>query len=119
LNRSDITFPNKDDSWVLYSGTIAKNLVTFSSDNESIATFVDGKVVAVGSGTTKVHAEYNGEKVSCIIRCVFQQSSGVGQNIGVAQGAESGQTHQGCPQGHQIHDYQLQQVVFYKKHHLF
>ena len=82
LNRKDITFGAKNDSWVLYSGTIAKNLVKFSSENESIATFVDGKVVAVGPGTTNVYAEYEGKKVSCVIRCNFQESSGVGGNGG-------------------------------------
>ncbi len=82
LNRKDITFSAKNDSWVLYSGTIAKNLVKFSSENESIATFVDGKVVAVGPGTTEVYAEYEGEKISCVIRCNFQESSGVGGNGG-------------------------------------
>ena len=82
LNRKDITFSAKNDSWVLYSGTIAKNLVKFSSENQSIATFVDGKVVAVGPGTTEVYAEYEGDKISCIIRCDFKESSGVGGNGG-------------------------------------
>ena len=82
LNRKDITFSSKNDSWVLYSGSVAKNLVTFGSENESIATFKDGKVVAVGPGTTEVFAEYEGEKITCIIRCNFQESSGVGGNGG-------------------------------------
>ena len=82
LNRKDITFSAKNDSWVLYSGSIAKNLVTFGSENDSVATFVEGKVVAVGPGTTEVFAEYEGQKISCVIRCNFQESSGVGGNGG-------------------------------------
>ena len=85
LNREDITFPKKNDSWVLYSGTVAKNLVTFSSNNEAIATFVDGRVIAVGPGTTTVHAEYDGQKTSCIIRCAFEDTPGVGGSGGGIQ----------------------------------
>jgi len=92
LNRKDITFSYDGESWVLYSGTVAKNLITFSSDNTAVATFVDGKVVAVGPGTTNVHAEYEGQKVSCIIRCSFKEDeSGVGGNGGVGEdGGQSG-----------------------------
>jgi len=82
LNRKDITFSAKNDSWVLYNGSIAKNLVTFGSENEAIATFEGGTVVAVGPGTTEVYAEYEGVKISCVIRCNFQESSGVSGNGG-------------------------------------
>jgi len=85
LNRNDITFQEKGSSWMIYSGTIAKNLITWSSDNEEVATITDGKVVAVGSGTTKVYAEYGDQKVSCIIRCVFKDSVGIPGNGGVSE----------------------------------
>lgn len=85
LNRQDITFSSKDDSWVLYNGEIAKNLITWSSDDETVATFADGTVEPVGNGMTTVHAEYEGQKVSCIIRCSFQESSGVVGNGGVSE----------------------------------
>ena len=39
-------------------------------------------VVAVGPGTTEVYAEYEGVKISCVIRCNFQESSGVSGNGG-------------------------------------
>ena len=71
LNRSDITFSKKNESWLLYSGSIAKNQINWSSDDTSVATIEGGKVVAIGGGMTKVHGEYNGTKVSCIIRCNF------------------------------------------------
>mgnify|MGYP003305877712 CR=1 FL=1 len=87
LNRKDITFTYKGESWDLYSGDIAKNLVTFSSDDEDVVTFVDGKVVAVGGSTesVRVYAEYADQKVSCVIRCVFEESSGVDGNGGVSE----------------------------------
>ena len=69
LNRSDITFTVEGESWPLYRGNISLTEITWSSDDETIATFEKGIVTAVGAGTTKVHAEYDGTKVSCIIRC--------------------------------------------------
>lgn len=71
LNRSDISFNKKGESWVLYSGNISKTEITWSSDDTNIAVIDNGKVEAVGGGTTKVYGEYKGEKVSCIIRCNF------------------------------------------------
>lgn len=69
LNRSDITFSKKGDSWKLYSGGIALNQITWSTDDASVAEIKNGTVTAVGKGTTKVYGEYGGKKVSCIIRC--------------------------------------------------
>lgn len=68
LNRSDITM-RVGDKWTLYKGTVSKSEIKFSSDDESVATFKNGVVTAVGEGRTVVHAEYNGVKFSCIIRC--------------------------------------------------
>ncbi len=85
LNRNDFTLSYKGESWVLYNGEIAKNLITWSSDDESVVTFIDGKAVAVGNGMTKIHAEYEGQKVSCIVRCSFKEDSGVEGNGGVSE----------------------------------
>ena len=68
LNRSDITM-QLNEQWELYNGIIPKNLITWYSDNEAVAIIENGKVTAVGAGTTTVYGEYNGVKVSCIIRC--------------------------------------------------
>jgi len=68
LNRTDITM-KVGERWTLYEGTVNKADIKFSSDNESVATFKNGVVTAVGAGTTTVRAEYNGVKFSCIIRC--------------------------------------------------
>lgn len=85
LNREDMTMYRMGEDWVLYSGSIAKNLITWSSDDETVAVFTDGKVVAVGPGMTTVHAEFEDQKVSCIVRCDFQASSGIGGNGGVSE----------------------------------
>ncbi len=91
LNRKDITFSYKGESWELYSGDIAKNLITYTSDDEKVVTFADGKVVAVGGGMTTVYAAYGDQKVSCVIRCSFKESSGVEGNGGVSEdGGSSG-----------------------------
>lgn len=71
LNRKDITFTAQDETWELYSGSIPLSSITWSSEDESIAKVENGKVIAVGKGTTNVYAEYEGTKVSCIIRCNF------------------------------------------------
>ncbi len=69
LNRKDITFSYKDESWDLYSGSVAVSKITWTSDDETVAKIDKGIVTAVGNGVTTVHGTYNGEKASCIIRC--------------------------------------------------
>ena len=71
LNRSDITFSSKGEAWPLYNGEIPLTDITWSVGNENVATIKNGTVRAAGPGTTTVYAEYNGQKVSCIIRCNF------------------------------------------------
>ena len=69
LNREDFTLNSKGEIWKLYTGDIAANQITWTSDDEDVATIKDGVVTAVGSGMTTVHGEYGGMKVSCIVRC--------------------------------------------------
>lgn len=71
LNRSDITFAGKGDSWMLYSGSLSTSQIVWTTDNAAVATIENGKVTAVGGGMTTVYGEYNGEKIGCIIRCNF------------------------------------------------
>ncbi len=82
LNREDITFSYKGESWVIYNGSLSLSAIKWSSGDENVATITNGKVVAVGNGMTTVYAEYAGEKVSCIIRCSFSESQGVGGSGG-------------------------------------
>lgn len=69
LNREDFTLTSKGAKWTLYTGDIPVKQITWTSDDEKVATVKDGVVTAVGAGITKVHAEYNGVKRSCIVRC--------------------------------------------------
>ena len=85
LNRSDFTLSYKGATWQLYDGVIDISLITFTSDNDAIATIVDGKVTAVGRGTTKVHAEFGDQKVSCIVRCSFKDDTTTDGNGGVEE----------------------------------
>ena len=77
LNRKDITFSKKGETWDLYSktSTVPKNQITWTSDDESVAKIADGIVEAVGSGVTKVHGSYYGTKVSCTIRCKLPEDA--------------------------------------------
>lgn len=69
--KTDITFFNVGEKFTLYSGDIDVSLITWTSDNESVATIENGVVKAVGKGTTKVHGEINGVVITCIVRCSF------------------------------------------------
>lgn len=71
FNTYDITFRVKGDSWEVYNGTMPKQYVTFSSDAPTIASFENGIVTAVSPGTTQIRAEYGGETITCILRCVW------------------------------------------------
>ena len=108
LNRKDITMVMKGEKWKLYDGQIPVEEITWSSDDEKIAVLKDGVVEAKGKGTTNVHAEYGDQKVSCIIRCSFEESSGgltgtggVGEDGGDtgSNGGDSGVTYSFCAFG--------------------
>lgn len=69
LNREDFTMTKKGETWQLYNGTAGKNLVTFTSSDETVATVEAGLVTAVGRGICTITAEYGEQKVECIVRC--------------------------------------------------
>ena len=69
FNREDFTLNTKGQTWKIYTGDIAANQITWTTDNEKVATITDGVVTAVGSGVTTVYGEYGGVKLSCIVRC--------------------------------------------------
>ena len=75
LNRDDITFVNAGESLKLYDGSVPLDQITWSSNDDSVATFANGIVTAVGKGNTTVYAEYNGVKVSCKIYCKLKQEN--------------------------------------------
>lgn len=74
LDKEDITFAAVDESYTLDPGNgIDPADVTWTSEDEDVAAVDEtGKVVAVGPGTTEIVAEYDGEEVTCIVRCDFE-----------------------------------------------
>ena len=72
LERDELTLVNYGETWTLYSGPIGLDQITFRSENTAVATFEKGVVTAVGKGETVVHAEYNGQRVSCNVYCNLQ-----------------------------------------------
>ena len=76
FNREDISMVMQGERWKLYDGQIPVDDIQWTSDDEKVAVIKKGIVEAVGKGTTNVHAEYGDQKVSCIIRCDFEETSG-------------------------------------------
>lgn len=83
LNKSEITLVTQGEVWVLYEGNADLTQVVFSSEDETVATFFNGIVTAKNSGTTTVHADYNGQRYSCVVNCNlrFFPEDGVDQNV--------------------------------------
>ena len=106
LRKYDVTLFRAGEKWSAYNGTAVVSSVTFTSANEAVATFVDGVVTAVGPGTTKVFAEYEGQKIECIIRCSFSSSGGNGgveeDNGNVNSGKYTLKTQHGINKAHDI-----------------
>jgi len=72
LNRSDITFSHKGETFKFSAGSdVPLNQVTWTSGNEKVVTIENGNAVAVGPGTTEITATYGSQKDTCIIRCAF------------------------------------------------
>lgn len=74
LNRSDFTLNlNGTKSHDVYKGTpisssVSADSITWTSENPAVCTVENGVVTAVAAGYTQVFAEYNGQKVSTIVR---------------------------------------------------
>lgn len=76
LNRKDITL-KVGETWDLYSedSTVAKNKISWSTEDEAVAKIADGIVEAVGSGITTVRGTYGGKEYTCTIRCKQAEES--------------------------------------------
>ena len=83
LNKAELTLVTQGETWLLYDGDADLTQVVFSSEDESVATFFNGIVTAKNSGTTTVHADYNGQRYSCVVNCNlrFYPEDGQDQNI--------------------------------------
>ena len=71
LRLSMLDMKAEGETFRLYNGTVKTGDVTFSSDNEAVATFENGLVICHGEGTATVTAEYDGEKAQCVVTCAF------------------------------------------------
>ena len=69
FKKTDITMGEKGQVFTLYKGKIPVDQITWLTDNEKVAVIENGVVKATGKGTTNVHAEYAGVKLTCIVRC--------------------------------------------------
>lgn len=69
LNREDFTMSSKGETHKLYNGDIPDDQIKWTSGDEKVVKVDKGVVKAVGKGYTTVYAEYNGIKLSCIVRC--------------------------------------------------
>lgn len=100
LNRQEITFEKADDTWTVYSGEIPVTDIIWMSDDESVATVIDGVVTAVGEGVTMIYGDYNGQMQSCVIRCSFiedETQGGTAGNGNVSSDADTDATEETEP----------------------
>ena len=75
LNRKEITFNAEGQSWLLYDGEIPLEEITWTSDDNQIATIENGKVIAVANGSTNVFGVYKDQIVACVIHCDFDDTA--------------------------------------------
>ncbi len=69
LNRDDFTMFAKGEQWDVYDGSsVGRDNITWTSNDENVCTVSRGIVTAVGPGNTTVVAEYQGQKLTCIVR---------------------------------------------------
>lgn len=93
LDRSSITFESEGESWVIYSGNLPLDEITWASDDETVAMIYNGRVTAVGNGSTYVSGQYEGVTLTCQIICRFSNDGSEGHdgNGGVSEdGGDSG-----------------------------
>ena len=93
LNRKEINFDMEGQTWMLYDGELSIADITWSSDDNKVATIEGGKVTAVGNGDTTVYGIYGEQKVSCLIHCNFVDNGGNSGAVSEAAG-ESTETNE-------------------------
>ena len=67
LKYDDVTLDRVFPKLQLYKGELDPSEIKWTSSREDVATVKDGLVTAVSLGSTKITAEYNGQKVSCAV----------------------------------------------------
>lgn len=82
LNKDHIVLVTQGETWLLYEGSADPTKLVWSSEDETVATCFGGIVTAVSSGTTTVHADYDGQRYSCQVTCNLRFFSEEGDNRG-------------------------------------
>ncbi len=72
MDREHVTLVRTGETFLLYSGEIDPSLITWTSDNASVATISGGVVTAVSKGETMVYGEYEGTRSGCKVICNLQ-----------------------------------------------
>lgn len=82
LDFTTITFTTPGETKVIYSGTIPVENIKWESDNEVIASVVDGVVTANKSGPATITATYMDKTVTCDVLCDLGPTGG---NSGITE----------------------------------
>lgn len=98
LKETVITLTKAGETFVLYEGPIPAEQITWTSDNEFIATVHNGVVTANASGPAKITATYENQTVTCDVLCDIEtggSSGGItedggGSSIGGGIGEDGG-----------------------------
>lgn len=72
LKVSRLNFSVVGESEDIYWGTLPREEVTFASADETIATFENGILTAVGVGETTVTATYGDEQIEVAVKCLAE-----------------------------------------------
>ena len=86
LTHEDITLVKKGETMTLYTGEVSAEQITWGSEDEKVATFVNGVVTAVAKGETTVYAEYEGIRAACKVYCNIKEAAPVTQPTQPATG---------------------------------
>lgn len=78
LKASEIKLSKMGDTFVIYDGPISPEKITWTSDNELIASVKDGVVTAEAPGPTTITATYLDKTVSCEVLCDFEPTGNGG-----------------------------------------
>lgn len=69
LLSKDFTLKQAGATYKLYDGEMDPAQITWTTDDEAVATIEKGIVTAVGNGRTRVYGQYGDQKVSCWVSC--------------------------------------------------
>lgn len=76
LNREDFTLTTEGATWRLFKDTetVKASDITWTVEDETVATVENGKVTGVDYGDTVVYAVYGDQKAQCTVRVRFHAS---------------------------------------------